>query len=240
MIRNGEVSPVEVTEAHLAADRGAGAASELVHHPAPREGHGVGPGGGAGDPGGELPGPAAWHPRGPEGPVPRKRSAQHCGLPHLPRLRSRHRLGGRGSVRGGRGGADGQAEPGPVRGGHRGTAQPGLRRHAQPLEHGPSGRGLQRRVGVGRCGGAVCLGHGDGHGGIDPGAGGPVRHRRVEAHLRPGEPPGDHRVLVGAGPRRTHGPHGGGHRPGHERPCRTRPPGPDLGRRARAGLHAGA
>ena len=131
--------------------------------------------------------PAARHPHRAEGPVLHQRRAHHGGLAHL--------CGFRAGIRCRGGGASGTA--GAVMLGKLNHARAGLRDHfrqsslrgsAQSLEYGAQSGRVQRRFGRGR--GRRHGVHGDGqrYRRLDPHSRVVLRHRRVEAHLRPGQP----------------------------------------------------
>ena len=106
---------------------------------------------------------------------------------------------------------------------------PRLRPHAQSLGPGAHSRGLQRRLGLGGGLGPVHPDHGQRHRRLHPHTQRPLWVGRPEAHLRPPEPSRAHGPVLVPGPSRTHCPHRGGLRPGAQRRGGIRPHGPGLG-----------
>ena len=144
---------------------------------------------------------AARHPGRAQGPRVRGRRPVHGRLADPGRLpRSVRRAHHGASPRGGRGHPR-QDQHGRVRDGLV-DRELGLRPDGQPVGAGPRARRQQRRLGGG--GGRVPRPAVDRHRHrrLDPPAGGPVRHRRDEADLRPGQPLRDRRLRQLARPDR--------------------------------------
>ena len=106
-----------------------------------------------------------------------------------------------------------------------------LRHDAQPLGPGPRARRLERRQRRRRRRPHGAAGPRVRHRRLDPPAGGPVRRRGPEAHLRPRQPLRPHRVRLEPRPDRPVRPHGGRRGAAPRRPRRPRPARLDQRRR---------
>ena len=83
--------------------------------------------------------------------------------------------------------------------------------------------GVKRRLRVCRCGRPMHHHHGQRHRRLHSHSVGPLRHRGPQADLRGGEPPRAPAPFLVLGPSRAHGEDGRGRGPGHERHRRPRP-----------------
>ena len=188
LIRDGEISPVEIIEAHLSRIRATEPVLNSFITLLPDEAFGAGASGRAGHPCRTLPRPPPRHSRGPEGPVQHRWSPHHLRLPHLRQLRPRRGLHRRREIPPGRRHPPRQAEHAPVRlRPHR--REPRLRPHAQPLEPRPRQRRFQRRLRFRHRRRTVHHHHWQRHRRLHPHPRRPLRHRRAQAHLRPRQPP---------------------------------------------------
>ena len=234
-IAAGEVSPVELTEAALAArqrcnptldafieitaDRARAAAKRAEREIA----------------GGRRRGPLHGIPVWAQGHLRRGRAAHDGAFAAAARQCRRGRRRDHGAARSRRHGPDRQARDTRIRHRRPGLG-PAVSAGAQPVEHRAFHRRVEQRLGRGGGGRDRRAGDGVGHRRVDPAAGGVLRHGRAQADLWPGQPARRRAAVLQPRHDRAADLDGRGRGAGVAGARRLRPARPRLGRCAGARL----